>query len=96
MIRCSNVEKVLLATFSLTGEVQIWWEAKERVYWNRRQHVTSESFKKEMKKQYIPHATRDKKVAEFHNLVQGEMTIVQYENKFLGLSKYASHMVADE
>lgn len=49
-----------------------------------------------MKKQYIPQATQDKKVAEFHNLVQGEMTIVQYENKFLGLSRYASHMEADE
>lgn len=33
-MQCSDAEKVLLGTFFLKGDAQVWWEAKERVYWN--------------------------------------------------------------
>lgn len=36
------------------------------------------------------------KAAEFNDLVIGNMTVVQYENRFSKLSRYAPHMVANE
>lgn len=74
MLRCREAEKVLLGTFSLTGVAQIWWEAKGRVYWSRRQPVTWKSFKKDMKKSNRK-ATTNKKAVDFHDLVQGHMTV---------------------
>lgn len=70
MMRCLDVEKVLLGTFSWSEKSKFGWEAKERVYWSCTQAITWESFKTNMKKQYIPKATRDKKAAEFDDLVQ--------------------------
>lgn len=93
---CNDEEKVLLASFSLEGKVQLWWEAKEALFWIRRQPVTWDIFKAKLSKQYIPKAVTNQKVVEFYNLVQGNMTVAQYETKFTELLRYAPHMVADE
>lgn len=49
-----------------------------------------------MKKQYIPKEIRDKKAFEFHDLVQGNMVVAQYESKFSELTPYVQHMVTNE
>lgn len=53
-------------------------------------------FQVDLRKQYISKATKDQKAIEFYNLVQGNMTAAHYETKFVELSRYALHMVADD
>ena len=44
----------------------------------------------------MPAAYQNAKVREFTNLIQGAMTVAEYEVKFDQLSRYAMHLVASE
>lgn len=96
MIGCTDVEKVTLATLSMEGEAQIWWEAKERRYLAHNQHVSWEMFKANLSKQFIPKVVRDQKPVDCVHLVHGNVTVEEHESKFTELSRYATHIVADE
>ncbi|XP_055826436.1 uncharacterized protein LOC129894835 [Solanum dulcamara] len=50
-------------------------------------------FVKEFRKKYVPSAYHDAKKKEFLNLEQGSMSIVEYQQKFLRLSRYAGGII---
>lgn len=50
-------------------------------------------FKELILNKYFSFVKRDKKKAKFMRLVQGHMTLVEYERKFDKLARYASHLV---
>lgn len=45
---------------------------------------------------YFPAVYRDIKRSEFFRLVQGSLTVEEYEKKFLDLSRFATSVVGDE
>ena len=45
---------------------------------------------------YFPEVVRRQKRAEFVHFVQKNMLVTEYATKFTQLSRYASHMLADE
>lgn len=48
-------------------------------------------FLNELQNKYVSSVVKDKKAIEFTNLVQGSMTITEYDTKFEELPKYASN-----
>lgn len=46
-------------------------------------------FRMEFDKKYTSNVVRDQKAAEFQQLVQGHMNVVDYKAKFVELSRYA-------
>ncbi|GFY96672.1 hypothetical protein Acr_11g0009780 [Actinidia rufa] len=46
--------------------------------------------------EYFPEMIRDQKIQEFLNLKQGDMIVVEYNAKFMELSRYAPHIVSTE
>jgi hypothetical protein len=87
--QCTDDEKVLFATHQLFGTTTNWWET----YCNTHADVDSimwNEFKACFRNHYVPRGTMKLKKKEFTNLRQGNMTVNEYLNSFIQLSRYAT------
>jgi hypothetical protein len=85
---CTDHEKVLFAAHQLIGTTANWWET----YYNTHADVDSitwNEFKARFRNHYVPRGTMKLKKKEFTNLRQGSMTVNEYLNSFIQLSRYA-------
>jgi hypothetical protein len=87
--QCTDREKVLFATHQLFGMVANWWETYcyshadvNSIMWNE--------FKARFYNHYVPCGTMKLKNKEFTDLKQGGMTVNEYLNSFIQLSRYAT------
>jgi hypothetical protein len=86
--QCTDREKVLSAMHQLYGTTANWW----KTYCNTRANVdtiTWNEFKAHFHTHYVPRATMKLKKKEFTDLKQGSMTVNEYLNSFIQLSRYA-------
>jgi hypothetical protein len=86
--QCTDHEKVLFATHQLFGMIANWWETYcithadvDSITWNE--------FKARFHNHYVPRDTMKLKKKEFTDLKQGGMTVNEYLNSFIQLSRYA-------
>jgi hypothetical protein len=87
--QCTDHEKVLFATHQLFGMVANWWE----MYCNTHANINSitwNEFKARFHTHYVPHDTIKLKKKEFTDLKQGNMTVNEYLNSFIQLSRYTT------
>jgi hypothetical protein len=85
--QCTDREKVLFAAHQLYGTATNWWET----YYNAHVNVdtiTWNEFKARFRTHYVPRGTMKLK-KEFTDLKQGDMTVNEYLNSFIQLSRYA-------
>lgn len=61
--------------------------------WRVTNLITSEKFKEDFNGKFYPRAYKDVKIKEFYSLVQGNMTVEEYEKKFTELSPVALFIV---
>jgi hypothetical protein len=86
--QCTDREKVLFAAHQLFGMVANWWET----YCNTHTDVDSimwNKFKAHFRNHYVPRDTMKLKKKEFSDLKQGGMTVNEYLNSFIQLSRCA-------
>jgi hypothetical protein len=86
--QCTDREKVLFATHQLFGMAANWWET----YCNTHVDVDSitwNEFKARFRNHYVSHGTMKLKKKGFADLKQGSMTVNEYVNSFIQLSRYA-------
>ena len=88
-------DQVDLATYMLKGEAIHWWREVQKRY-TEGESVGWEEFKDQLLAKYFPPNARYRMEREFLNLTQGNKTILQYEQEFDKLSRYAGPLVADE
>ncbi|XP_028051368.1 uncharacterized protein LOC114256013 [Camellia sinensis] len=86
---CTKAQKVQLATFTLEDEARRWWMLTRTIH----QGLTWDKFLELFYDKYFPQSMRDKKVAEFETLRQGNKTVAEYEAQFAELARFAPHMV---
>jgi hypothetical protein len=87
--QCTDRERVLFATHQLFGTTANWWET----YCNTHADVDSimwNEFKARFRNHYVPRGTIKLKKKEFTNLRQDSMTVNEYLNSFIQLSRYAT------
>src|SRR4051812_37806029 len=92
---CDEVYKVPFATHYLEGYAAIWWDNTKAV-WPAGEDITWERFKEKFRTYHIPTGVLKTKQREFLALVQGNMTVTEYLNKFNHLERYSVHDVATE
>ncbi|KAK1613161.1 hypothetical protein QYE76_036834 [Lolium multiflorum] len=80
-------EKVLFATHYLAGPARAWWTSTRAM--NAGQMMTWEDFKLKLSKYHVPQGLIKKMRDEFRELKQGRMSVVEYRDRFLTLSRYA-------
>ena len=90
LLRCSDLEKVELATYLLEGESSDWWESVTRG--ENADARSWDGFERLFLEKYFPDTVKEELDVEFQQLEQGSMTAVEYEAKFAELSKFAPPM----
>ncbi|KAH0669578.1 hypothetical protein KY285_023739 [Solanum tuberosum] len=86
--------KAELAAYQLNGVAQIWFDQWKGEKGNG-YVVLWEEFKLAFLNRFFRLELREAKLVEFMNLKQGAMSVRKYALKFVQLSKYAPHLVAD-
>ncbi|KAK1684236.1 hypothetical protein QYE76_045084 [Lolium multiflorum] len=78
-------EMVLFATHYLAGPARAWWTSTRAM--NGGQFMTWADFKLKFSKYHVPPGLIKKMRDDFRELKQGRMTVVEYRDRFLTLSR---------
>jgi hypothetical protein len=80
----SDERRVRFAIMKLIGHAQIWWTGVEydRRCAGQTPIVRSDDMKQKLKQKYLPCDYEDELFEQLTNLRQGNMSVVEYMNKF--------------
>ncbi|KAK9214238.1 hypothetical protein WN944_006226 [Citrus x changshan-huyou] len=78
VMRCTNEERLSSIEFLLEGNVYHWWMSVLRRYGGRGA-VTWANFQREFTDKFFPFVYQEDRINEFMTLVQGSMTVKEYE-----------------
>jgi hypothetical protein len=90
--QCNNHEKVLYGPRLLRGAAQSWWESYLTTHANP-EASTWEEFRDNFHHYHVPKGLMIVRKEEFLALKQGPLSISEYRDKFLQLSRYAPENV---
>ncbi|XP_022853707.1 uncharacterized protein LOC111375145 [Olea europaea var. sylvestris] len=92
---CSDDQKLCLATFLLEEGAYDWWQWVRSTYLDP-SIICWIDFRRIFYDAYYHRSYKDAKQEEFLKLIQGHMTIAEYQEKFIELSKYVQVLVSNE
>jgi hypothetical protein len=93
--QCFDQEKVLYASGHLTGPVADWWDSYVAAH-DVADTITWAEFSTQFRNYHIPTGLMKIKKKEFLSLKQGNMSVSEYQDKFIQLSRYAPDEVVDD
>jgi hypothetical protein len=93
--QCDDREKVLYASGRLQGTASAWWDAYVGAHATPGA-ITWQEFTSSFRSYHIPASLMKLKKKEFLALKQGEMSVIEYMDKFVELSRYAPEKVVDD
>jgi hypothetical protein len=91
----STQVKGIIYIYQLKGRASMWWDQYVKVKHIDENKVTWREFKRYFQKKYLNKWYYDMKMKEFFELKLGNMTIDEYERKFLELLNYV-YFIKDE
>jgi hypothetical protein len=86
--QCNDREKVLYGPRQLRGAAQSWWESYLATHANP-EAITWEEFRDNFRRYHVPEGLMIVRKEEFLALKQGPLSVSEYRDKFLQLSRYA-------
>ncbi|RVW89330.1 Transposon Ty3-I Gag-Pol polyprotein [Vitis vinifera] len=86
--------RVGLAAYMLVDKADFWWESMKRVY--DTEVMTWEEFERIFLGKYFGEVAKHAKRMEFEHLIQGTMSVLEYESRFSELSRFALGMISEE
>jgi hypothetical protein len=86
--QCDDREKVLYGPRLLRGATQSWWESYLATHSNP-DTITWEEFRDSFRQYHVPAGLMTVKKEEFLALKKGPMSVSEYRDRFLQLSRYA-------
>jgi hypothetical protein len=93
--QCSDREKVLYAFGRLIGPAADWWDSYTAAH-DAADTITWVEFAMQFRNYHIPARLMKIKKKEFLSLKQGNMSLSEYRDKFIQLSRYAPNEVAED
>jgi hypothetical protein len=93
--QCTNQEKVLYASGCLLGPATYWWDSYTASH-DAADTITWAEFTTQFRNHHIPAGLMKIKNKEFLSLKQGSMSVSEYHDKFIQLSRYAPDEVAED
>jgi len=95
LLQCMEGEKVNFATHQLQEAAGHWWhDYRARLQPN--EQLTWQQFREAFRGFFIHVGSMFIKATEFHSLVQGKMSVVEYTHQFNELAQYAPNEVATD
>ncbi|XP_073129583.1 uncharacterized protein [Henckelia pumila] len=92
----SDEQKINLATYQFEDVAYDWWRVIDLQWSRNKTPRTWDNFTQEFKDKYIPQVVQNTREREFMDLVQGSMTVAEYEAEFHRLIHYAPEFMEDE
>ncbi|XP_059658703.1 uncharacterized protein LOC132305035 [Cornus florida] len=86
--------KIILATYKFSKDAKLWW--KLVINQHKVEDMIWEMFKELFYEKYFSVTKRWELRKQFDDLIQGNMSVIEYENKFTSLSRFASEIVKSE
>ncbi|XP_017423605.1 uncharacterized protein LOC108332814 [Vigna angularis] len=86
--RCSDENRLAFTEYLLSGEASHWWSSMRTIMEGSNTHITWELFKERFYAEYFPDSVRFAREIEFLQLVQGNMSISEYEDRFKHLIRF--------
>jgi hypothetical protein len=86
--KCNDREEVLYGPWQLWGAAQSWWESYLATHANR-EAITWEEFRDNFRRYHVPKGLMIVRKEEFLALKQGPLSVSEYMDMFLQLSRYA-------
>jgi hypothetical protein len=93
--QCSDWEKVLYASGRLTGPAADWLDSYTAAH-HAADTITWAEFSTQFRNYHILAGLMKIKKKEFLSLKQGSMSVSEYRDKFIQLSRYAPDEVAED
>jgi hypothetical protein len=93
--QCSDREKVPYASGRLTSPAADWWDSYVAAH-DAADTITWAEFTTQFRNYHIPAGLMKIKKKEFLSLKQGNMSVSEYRDKFIQLSRYAQDEVAED
>ena len=90
---CTDEQRVLFSSFLMEDRAKDWWDAVERRYPDG---ITWDKFQQEFTDRFFPQSHKDAKIEEFFKLEQKNMSVSEYEKKFLELVRLVPYIQVDE
>ena len=87
-------KRVSLVAYMLVDKTNFLWESMKRVY--DTEDMTWEKFERIFLGKYFGEVAKHAKRMEFEHLIQGTMSVLEYESHFLELSRFALGMINEE
>ena len=94
-LNCPVNMRVDQAAMYLKEEADIWWRDNGNVL-RAEANFGWETFKTKLREKFYPPFLRKQKAQEFINLQMNNMSITEYYNKFMNLSRFAPEVVPTE
>ena len=94
-VQCPEKYKVNFAAYYLEGAADSWWSTVKESH-KADADFNWDKFKTATREQFYPNFLRRQKENEFLYLKQGRMSVAEYAEKFMELSRFAPHLVATE
>ena len=86
--------RVSLVACMLVDKADFWWESMKRVY--DTEMMIWEEFERTFLSKYFGEVAKHAKRMEFEHLIQGTMSMLEYESRFSELSRFALGMINEE
>jgi hypothetical protein len=93
--QCTDREKVLYASGRLTGPAADWWDSYTAAH-DAADTITWAEFSTQFRNYHILAGMIKIKKKEFLSLKQGNMSVSEYRDKFIQLSRYAPEEVDED
>ncbi|XP_052728608.1 uncharacterized protein LOC128195371 [Vigna angularis] len=85
---CPNDRRPAFTEYLLTGEASHWWKTAKMILAESHSPISWKVFKEKFYEEYFPDSVRFSKEVEFLQLVQGNMSVSEYTNRFKHLVRF--------
>ncbi|MQL78877.1 hypothetical protein Taro_011294 [Colocasia esculenta] len=96
-MRCPAADRVVLAAYQLRGFALEWWRLKMQTTFAGRteEAITWPEFLDVFNDTFFPIQVQQVKREQFRTLQQGNSSVLEYQMRFMALSRYAPYVVSD-
>ena len=94
--RCPTENKLAHTEYILAGKAMHWWSCMKMMLEDSREPITWELFKKKFYAEYFSDSVRYAKEVEFLQLMQGDMLVSKYAEKFKHLDRFYTLKMAED
>ncbi|MQL98727.1 hypothetical protein Taro_031439 [Colocasia esculenta] len=97
IMRCPQEDRVFLAAYQLRGFAQEWWWLKMQTVFTGRAEDTApwSEFLSVFNDSFFPIQIQQMKREQFRTFQQGNLSVLEYQMRFIALSRYAPYVVTD-